>query len=141
MEHPAGCGLWHTQGLLTTMMTGKTQAFLVSSGWSIHVSVLHRFRTWAKWIVAISFGIDVAWYVLSAVVGLATLAIVVIQGRYDRLGSLLVSSVGAVGVLGFATWVFWDVRRVGRRLRSERAAAACRNASRREIGDGEHRFS
>jgi hypothetical protein len=83
---------------------------------------LESFRKWSRWLIAAGFIMDAAWYIVWAVVGAALLVIVVAQGEYDRIPSLLARTAGAVGVLGFMTWVFWDARREVRRLRRERMA-------------------
>lgn len=85
------------------------------------MSVLEWFRKFT-WVLAISYILQFLVYVFLALLGLSLIVGVIVRGRFDQLPELLSMTAGALSVVGFVLWVFYDAQRSLRRMRIEREA-------------------
>ncbi len=82
--------------------------------------MMRKIREWAKMFICLDLLFTLAWYVVTATLGLLCLIVVLIRGEYDQVPTLLVTIVGSVAFLGFVSWIARDARKASKALRQQR---------------------
>ena len=78
--------------------------------------MLRKIRDWYRVFFLYSLVFDFARLLATIVVGTVLLALLASHRQFDRAGPVLAEVLIALAILGFAAWLYWDVKRTLRSI-------------------------